>query len=118
MERRKDAKGRVLKNGACQRKDGSYMYRYTEKGKRYCLYGSNLSELRKKEAEREKDIMDEIDTEAAKPTVSELIHMYFSLKRGRSENSIRGYRTVIENIDKSEFGQMQIGLVKLSIMLG
>ena len=114
MERRKDSNGRVLKSGECQRKNGSYMYRYTDKrGKRYCLYGSNLSQLRKKEAERQKDIMDEIDSEAAETTVSELIHMYFSLKRGMSQNSIRGYQTVIGNIDKSDFGQLQIGKVKL-----
>lgn len=29
MERRKDSKGRVLKEGESQRKDGRYQYRYT-----------------------------------------------------------------------------------------
>ena len=30
IQRRKDNKGRVLKNGESQRKDGSYMYRYAD----------------------------------------------------------------------------------------
>ena len=35
VQRRKDNKGRVLKNGESQRKDGTYMYRYTDmRGKR------------------------------------------------------------------------------------
>ena len=31
MERRKDNKGRVLKEGESQRKDGLYQYRWTDK---------------------------------------------------------------------------------------
>jgi hypothetical protein len=37
MANRKDAKGRVLKAGESQRKDGSYMYRYTD------IYGNRKS---------------------------------------------------------------------------
>ena len=32
MAKRKDSKGRVLKTGESQRKDGSYMYRYKRYG--------------------------------------------------------------------------------------
>lgn len=50
MERRKDNKGRVLKEGESQRKDGMYQYRYTDKfGKRKYLYSKDLKELRKQE---------------------------------------------------------------------
>ena len=39
MANRKDAKGRVLKAGESQRKDGIYMYRYTDiRGKRQSVY--------------------------------------------------------------------------------
>lgn len=35
-ERRKDSKNRVLRSGESQRKDGTYMYRYTDvRGKRH-----------------------------------------------------------------------------------
>ena len=54
MQRRKDNKGRVLKDGEVYRKsDGLYMYRWTAKnGKRHTIYDATLEGLREKE-ERE-----------------------------------------------------------------
>lgn len=38
-EKRKDSKGRVLRNGEVQRSDGKYMFRYTDRnGKRHTIY--------------------------------------------------------------------------------
>ena len=38
-EKRKDPKGRVLQDGETYRKDGRYMYRYTDiKGQNGCMY--------------------------------------------------------------------------------
>lgn len=55
MERRKDNKGRVLKEGESQRKDGMYQYRYTDKfGKRKYFYSKDLKELRKQEEDLKK----------------------------------------------------------------
>ena len=46
-ERRKDSKNRVLRAGESQRKDGTYMYRYTDvTGKRVCVYARTLEDLR------------------------------------------------------------------------
>ena len=57
MERRKDNKGRVLRNGESQRKDLTYMYRYNDLDKkRKCVYARTLDELRKKELEIEEDL--------------------------------------------------------------
>lgn len=51
-EKRRDNKGSILRTGESQRKDLIYQYRYTDiRGKRRTIYSSNLSELRKKEAE-------------------------------------------------------------------
>lgn len=48
-EKRKDAKGRVLRAGESQRKDLIYQYRYTDiRGKRQTIYSSDLKELREK----------------------------------------------------------------------
>ena len=45
---RKDSKGRVLKTGESERKDGLYQYRYTEaNGERKTIYANNLNDLRK-----------------------------------------------------------------------
>ena len=50
MERRKDNKGRVLKEGESQRKDGRYQYRYMDMfGKRKTIYAKDLRSLRELE---------------------------------------------------------------------
>ncbi|MCC2253567.1 site-specific integrase [Ruminococcus sp. CLA-AA-H200] len=57
MERRKDNRGRVLRAGESQRKDLTYMYRYTDpSGKRKYVYAKTLSDLRKKETDINKDL--------------------------------------------------------------
>lgn len=43
IEKRRDKKGRVLRNGECQRKDGLYQYDYVDlDGKAKCLYSWKL----------------------------------------------------------------------------
>ena len=50
--KRKDSKGRVLRTGEGQRKDGVYEYRYTDKDhKRRSIYAMTLEDLRPKEDE-------------------------------------------------------------------
>ena len=51
IARRKDSRGRVLKDGEVQRKnDGLYMFRWTAKnGKRHTIYDATLEGLREKE---------------------------------------------------------------------
>lgn len=76
-EKRKDNKGRVLKTGESQRKDGIYQYRYTDfRGKRQSVYASTLQELRQKEKEIQKQMDDGIDYEAGQITVIELLEKY------------------------------------------
>ncbi len=47
-EKRKDSKGRILKTGESQRKDGTYMYHDIRRN-REAVYASTLEELRAKE---------------------------------------------------------------------
>ena len=52
MEKRKDSKNRILNKGESQRKDGTYMYRWTDNNKkRQTVYAKTLNELRQKELE-------------------------------------------------------------------
>ena len=47
-EKRKDSKGRVLKDGESQRANGTYDYRYTDiHKKRRCIYAKSRSEERR-----------------------------------------------------------------------
>lgn len=48
--KRRDNKGRILRTGECQRKDGMYEFRYTDASKkRRSVYSMDLIKLRKKE---------------------------------------------------------------------
>ena len=112
---RKDRKGRVLKTGENQRKNGTYDYRYTDSyGKVRCIYAKTLEDLRKKEATIQRDLADGIDYAAGEISVSDLVDRYMSLKRDIGHNTKRAYGTVINRIKESEFGQMKVRNVKLS----
>ena len=52
MVKRKDSNGRALEKGESQRKNGTYMYRWTDISKnRRTIYANTLQELREKELE-------------------------------------------------------------------
>lgn len=114
-EKRKDHKGRILKTGESQRKDGIYQYRYTDcRGKRQCVYSPTLQELRQKEKEIQKQIDEGIDYEAGQITVIELLEKYISLKKGVRYNTQVGYRFVLNLVRKEDFGCRKISTVKVS----
>ena len=112
--KRKDRRGRVLKVGEAQRKDGTYAFRYTYGGKRRDVYARTLEELRRKEAAIHRDMADGIDYTAGEITVSELIDRYINLRRGLKQNSMRAYSTAVNRIHKDEFGKRKINTIKLS----
>ena len=114
-EKRKDHKGRILKAGESQRKDGIYQYRYTDcRGKRQCVYSPALQELRQKEKEIQKQLDAGIDYEAGQITVIELLEKYISLKKGVRYNTQVGYRFVLNLVRKEDFGCRKISTVKVS----
>ena len=61
-EKRRDNKGRVLKDGESQRKNGTYDYRYTDiHKKRRCIYAKTLAELHRKESDIQRDLAGGVD---------------------------------------------------------
>ena len=72
---RKDSKGRVLRTGECQRKDGTYEYRYKEPeaNKRRSVYAPTLKELREKETQIAREIERGVRYHEGNITVSELL---------------------------------------------
>ena len=101
MERRKDSKGRVLKEGESQRKDGRYQYRWMEKNrKRRTIYAVSLKELRLKEQEIQDamnlglGLFDEI-------TVSELVNKYVDIHKAsvkpQTQEQLNSFARKIEN---------------------
>lgn len=114
-EKRRDNKGRILRTGESQRKDLIYQYRHTDiRGKRRTIYSSNLSELRKKEAEILKQLSKGIDYAAVQITVIALVERYIRLKQGTRYNTKVGYKFVLNIIKKEDFGYRQIRDIKVS----
>lgn len=115
MERRKDSKGRVLKKGESERKDGRYQYRYNDAfGARKTVYANGLNELRDLEKRIEKDIGDGIDYSKGQMTVYELVERYLSLKQGVRYNTRIGYNFVSNILGKEPFSRLKVSNVKVS----
>ena len=114
-EKRKDNKGRILKKGESQRKNGTYDYRFVDsKGKTHSVYAKTLDVLRQKEKEIERDIADGIDFAAGDEKVCDLVDRYMAMKRTIKPNTARSYSTVVKRIHVDAFGQRKIRSIKKS----
>ena len=116
MERRKDNKGRVLKEGESYRKsDGLYMYRWFERdGERRTVYSSTLEGLREKEAEIQKDKSDGIRTDAKYVTVNDIYEMWKVDKVGLKQTTETNYSYTYEHFVKDSLGKMRVQSLKKS----
>ena len=82
-EKRKDSRGRNLRTGESQRKDGRYMYRWTQNGKERSVYALTLGELREKEEEIQADIRAGIDGKTASAlTIDDMFKKYMEAEKG------------------------------------
>jgi integrase len=127
-QKRRDKKGRILRNGESQRADGRYAFVYTDCfGKQKFLYSWKLEStdslpagrrpcqsLREKEKTILKDINDGITPYGDNLTVLELVKKYIGQKTGVRHNTEANYNFVINIIKKEEFGAKRIDKVKLS----
>lgn len=126
--KRRDKKGRILRNGESQRTDGRYAFVYTDcYGKQKFLYSWKLEptdslpagrrpckSLREKEKAVLKDIDDGIVPYGGNLTVLELVKKYIGQKTGVRHNTQANYNFVINIIKKEDFGAKRIDKVKLS----
>lgn len=114
-DRRKDNKGRVLKEGESQRKDGSYDYRWrTPDGKRHSVYARTLEELREKESAILRDKSDGIRTDAKNITLNDVFDLWSELKKGLKGNTFQNYRYMYTQYVYPDFGQSKIMKIKRS----
>jgi len=114
-EKRKDKKGRILKDGESFRADGRYMYRYTDlRGNRKYIYAHDLNELREKEQIILRDIQDGIDYAAGAITVLALVERYIPQRQGVRYNTKVGYNFVLNLLKKEDFAYRQIKDIKPS----
>ena len=90
---RKDKKGRGLHTGEQQRKDGIYLYRYTDiTGKRRTVYAGDLPELRQKEKQIRRDLDDNIMTDIATQnmTLNDLFEQFIAAKTAAKNSNTLG----------------------------
>ena len=114
-ERRKDRKGRVLKEGESQRKDGSYDFRWrTSDGKRHSVYARTLEELREKEQAIQRDKSDGIRTDAKNVTLNDIYDMWIGLKKGLKDNTFQNYQYMYNQFVYPDFGQLKVAKMKRS----
>ncbi|MDE6214807.1 MAG: integrase DNA-binding domain-containing protein, partial [Lachnospiraceae bacterium] len=125
-EKRRDNKGRILRNGEIQLSDGRYRYKYIDSfGETRYVYSWKLDRndrmpagkkaeqsLREKEKQITADIFDQIVPDGGKMTVVMLVEKYVSLKTGVRPSTEAGYRTVLNILRKEEFGNRRIDKVK------
>lgn len=127
--KRKDSKGRILRDNEMQRADGRYMYAYKDPttGKRMYIYSWKLERndktpagkkidlsLREKEKLIEKDLRDGISYKAGGVTVLELVERYISLKTKVRPTTRAGYKTVVNVLKTDPFGKKKIANIKTS----
>ncbi len=126
--KRRDSKGRILRNGEIQMKNGRYRYKYVNTfGEEKYVYSWRLdvhdpqqadkpieASLREKEKQIQADMFDQITPEGGKLTVLALVERYVSLKNNVRPSTEASYRTVINILKKDPFGGKRIDKVKLS----
>ena len=117
---RKDNKGRKLRTGESQRKDGLYMYRYTDSlNNRKCIYDTNLASLRLKEDEILRDQMDGICPEKGSITLNEQFNKYVNIKKVTWKNSTLQHNLYMweHYVKSSSLGQSEIKNIRMSDVL-
>ena len=125
-EKRRDNRGRILRNGEMQESNGRYRFKYADAFGDYKVVRSwrldthdpvpkgKKRELSLREMERQiaADLMDQIIPEGGKLTVSGLVERYISLKKGVRPSTQAGYKTVLKILHNDKFGSRRIDKVK------
>lgn len=117
-KRRKDDKGRVLRDGE-RRKGNGYEYRWTDRfGKRHSVSAATLNDLRQKESELLKRTDLEISRDVRKMTLNNLYALWKKTKKGIKPNTFQGYQYTYETYVMDTFGNMKIMDLKKSDIKG
>lgn len=109
IDRRKDNKNRVLKEGEYQRASGTYEFKWRDKnGVRHSMSASTLEKLREKELEVQRDVLDGVRADKNSLTINDLYNLWIQLKRGLKENTFSNYKYMYTQFVESDFGRSKI----------
>ena len=117
MVKRKDNKGRVLRKGESQRKDLTYMYRWTDLNQeRRCIYANSLNELRKEEEVIANELAKGISRNSN--TLNIQIEQYLDTKVNIEKSTAANYKHYYEHTIRDSFlGKMKIKDIKKAHIL-
>lgn len=128
-EKRRDSKGRILRDGEVQRSNGKYMYRYTDaSGVRRTIYSWRLVEtdkapdgkrslepLREMEKKIHRDLQDGIDEfKAYRTTLNSFYDEYIEGKYELKQSTRTNYKYMYTKYVRDEIGQKNIATIKYS----
>ena len=118
MASRKDIYGKVLQRGEYQRKDGRYMYSFTnDEHKRIYVYANTLEELRKKERAVLMQSWSGVEKLGEKVTLNILYDRSMSLKTAIKPSTYASYRQMYDNHVREGFGKRDIEGIHYSDVL-
>lgn len=128
-EKRKDSKGRILRDGENQMKDGCYRYQYMDcRGKRCAVYSWKLVEtdrtlpgkrgdisLREKIKQIDQDVEGGIKTAANnKIPLNDMFDLYMAGKYELKDSTRSNYLYMYENYVSDEIGRKKVASIKYS----
>lgn len=115
IKRRKDNRGRVLKEGESQRKNGTYDYRWKDKiGNRHSIYANTLDELRNKREMVLRDTMDGMKITAQRVTVNDMYNIWVQIKKGVKDNTFQNYKYMYNQFVLDSLGRYKLLELKRS----
>ena len=119
IERRKDNKNRVLKEGEYQRTCGTYEYKWRDKrGNRHSISAVTLEELREKEIDVLRDVLDGVKADKNNLTINDLYNSWIQLKRGLKDNTFSNYKYMYTQFVEPDFGKNKLVDLKRSDVRG
>lgn len=113
--KRKDKKGRILRTGEYQRKDGRYQFSKMKDKKRYTIYDRDLNSLREKEILLMQEISNGIKTESTiYPTLDTYAQYWFETygMQGRKPSTIQLYKNSYNKHLRDKIGNIPINELK------
>lgn len=119
IKRRKDNKNKVLKEGEYQRACGTYEFKWRDKrGGRHSISAVTLEELREKELDVLRDVLDGVRADKNNLTINDLYYSWIQLKRGLKDNTFSNYKYMYTQFVEPDFGKNKLVDLKRSDIRG
>ncbi len=115
VAKRKDNKGRVLKEGESQRANGTYEYKYRDIfNNRRSIYAKTLEELREKENDILRNKLNGMAQCKTTMTVNDLYHIWLNTKVRLRDNTLQNYKYLYTQFVEDTLGKRKIVGLKTS----